>query len=275
MAYDTGKNTESIRQNLMNLFRLISDYIISDYAEIETGAGNNKSGKFISITGSGGKTSLIKGFSRFLGALGKSVLITTSVKIQSPCCYDWGTGFFTESFEQAELMCSFGRVVVYGKKFQGKQFYGSQSGVCEKWCSPPESDFEALKRCYDVILCEADGAKGYPLKIHTERDPVIYACSDKTVSVMGMWAYGMKVEDAVFGYKGRYGGNTVIDYDFFQNYIDNPDGVLKSLNNDDLVLLNGCEKGSLIYELSSKLDFKGRGVIFGSINDSTGVLRDR
>ena len=77
----------------MNLFRLISDYIIPDYTEIETDAGNNESGKFISITGSGGKTSLIKGFSRFLGALGKSVLITTSVKIQSPCCYDWGTGY--------------------------------------------------------------------------------------------------------------------------------------------------------------------------------------
>ena len=56
---------------------------------------------FISITGGGGKSSLMKALAAFYRAERKKVLITTSTKIQSPAFHDWGADCFFTSFSEA------------------------------------------------------------------------------------------------------------------------------------------------------------------------------
>ena len=56
----------------------------------------------------------------------------------------------------------------------------------------------ALGREYDLVLVEADGAKGRPLKYPAAHEPVIPPCSGCTVVVAGLDALGRTIAEAVF-----------------------------------------------------------------------------
>ena len=57
------------------------------FKALSTGFGSNH--EFISITGGGGKTSLMTGLSSYLRSTGKKVLMTTTTKIRSPYLMDY------------------------------------------------------------------------------------------------------------------------------------------------------------------------------------------
>ena len=91
---------------------------------------------------------------------------------------------------------------------------------------------------YDAIICEADGSKRLPLKVHTDRDPVIPEFATDTVSVTGLWGIGSKASEVSFG-DDR---DIVVDSDYLQWYIDNPQGLLKgSIKGHRTVLFNGAD----------------------------------
>ena len=137
-------------------------------------------GRLISVIGSGGKTSFLRWLSERLPG---TVILTTSTHI-------WPfpdiplVNASPEKREQVlyELRAALARsrVVCLGKP--------EPSG---KLADPsPVVSFEALLGVADYVLVEADGAKGLPLKAHRSWEPVVPACSDLTVCLVGSSGIG-------------------------------------------------------------------------------------
>jgi len=137
--------------------------------------------KFISFVGAGGKTSLAEYLGRAAAGLGKRVVMTTTAKIWAKEPYvrfdDPGAG----------KGASGGRFVLMGKSVDQGKLTGLASG-----------EVEALGRDYDLVLIEADGAKGRPLKYPAAYEPIIPPCSDLTVVVAGLDALGCAIAERVF-----------------------------------------------------------------------------
>ena len=184
---------------------------------------------FVCLTGGGGKTTLMIGLAAYLKKLGKRVLITTTTKIMSPHLLDYGAdSIFADddvlSFFPEESICV---------------LYAASDGAMSRWTSPPIENLEVLRDRYDAIICEADGSKRLPLKVHTDRDPVIPGFSTDTVAVTGLWGIGAKASEVSFG-DDR---DIVVDSDYLQWYVDNPQGLLKgSIEGHRTVLFNGADE---------------------------------
>ena len=58
---------------------------------------------------------------------------------------------------------------------------------------PGDKVFQELRKIFDVVLVEADGSRHMPVKIPAPYEPVIPACSDEIVIVMGHHAVGRSV----------------------------------------------------------------------------------
>ena len=183
---------------------------------------------FISVTGGGGKTSFLISFGRYLRDRGLSVLLTTTTRIESPKMRDY----------DADLVFS-DESILRHRPSKGETVYYAERHIMdpEKWTAPREEVLSVLASWYDAVLCEADGSRHLPLKIHTARDPVIHPATTGTVAVMGLWGIGEAVDSAVFG-DGRTG---VVDEAYLDWYLKAPEGLMKGMTGHKLVLLNGAE----------------------------------
>ena len=104
--------------------------------------------KFISFVGAGGKTSLAEYLGRAAAASGKRVVMTTTTKI-------WATEpYVTFDDPGREKGVESGRFIRMGKSVERGKLTGLSAG-----------EVEALGRDYDLVLVEADGAKGQPVEI--------------------------------------------------------------------------------------------------------------
>ena len=67
-----------------------------------------------------------------------------------------------------------------------------------KYASLKEEKLEELKDLCDVILVEADGAKHHPVKVPAEWEPVIPACADIVISVIGLDCLGQPISQSAY-----------------------------------------------------------------------------
>ncbi len=134
--------------------------------------------KFISLVGGGGKTSFSELLARAALKDGRRVAITTTTKIwaREPCAT-------LDGVRSADP----GKFLRIGKGIE----HGKLTGL------DPE-EVRELGKQYDIVLVEADGAKGGPLKYPAAYEPIIPPCSDLTVVVAGLDALGGTVEAHVF-----------------------------------------------------------------------------
>lgn len=184
---------------------------------------------FVSITGGGGKTTLMIGLARFFKGIGRSVLITTTTKVISPYLLDYG---------QDRVFCDEG-VLAYTPSSSEVVFYAHISEDGNKWMSPGFDNLASLYGRYDVVLCEADGSKRLPVKVHTTRDPQIHPLTNVGIGVFGMWAFGRSVQEVVFGPCPIDG---LVDMPFMDWYFSDPQGILKGLEPERrAVVFNGAD----------------------------------
>lgn len=167
--------------------------------------------RFICLTGGGGKTSLMQLIAKQYKQLGKSVLMTTTTKVQSPDVYKWDADrIITDKNTALSFTPSEPCVVLYAETFENR----------EKLTSPDLDTLEIIKDRYDVVLCEADGSRQMPVKWHTDRDPVVPGFCTYTVSVFGAWG----------------------QCDSWDDYVNDTQGLLKgTIPGKRAVLINGCE----------------------------------
>ena len=195
------------------------------YGTLARKAGDNS---FISLTGGGGKTTLMVNLASYLRSEGKRVLITTTTKLMSPRFHDYRADRF---FCDDSVLSFFpdGPVTV---------LYALEAEDRNKICCPPPENLRLLKDRYDVVINEADGSKRLPLKIHTQRDPVVPDFTTYTISVMGLWAVGKRACDVAF-VDSR---DIIVDRSYLQWYLDDSQCLLKgSRPGARAIVFNGAE----------------------------------
>lgn len=179
--------------------------------------------QIISLTGSGGKTTLMCLLAEKMQREGHSVLLSTTTKLASPSC---------RPYPVQRVFLDDG-VFSYRPRVGEGVFYAREYGN-GKVCAPELSSFSLLLPFYDYLLVEADGSRRLPLKYHTVRDPVVVPGSFP-IAVMGLSALGKPIAAACFGY-AREG---VVDEAFLQWLVDQPEGALKG--GARLLVLNQAE----------------------------------
>ncbi|MGN0907546.1 MAG: selenium cofactor biosynthesis protein YqeC [Bullifex sp.] len=201
----------------MSLIRKLADVLYDDNRAV------------ISITGAGGKTSTLASLAREYRKRGLSVLITTTTKFQGPKQFAYGLDH-AFSDETAVLL---------HEPVKGEIVYYAQRSTVDmkKYVSPRHEILSLLISRYDVTLIEADGAKTLPLKLHSERDPVILPETTATLALMGASACMDRADNNCFGYEG----DELADSEFYQWLIDAPEGVLKRAKGKTMILINQCD----------------------------------
>ena len=198
---------------------------------------------FISVTGGGGKTTFLSGMGRYLASRGLRVIITTTTKVASPYLHDYGADRTEEDERVLSSPPSQGELVFYAEH---------HTLDMKKWVAPREEVLSALYRLSDVVIAEADGSRGLPLKIHTERDPVINPSATATVAVMGLWGIGEKACFASFGEER----DVVIDREYLDWYVNAEEGLLKGMTGKCAIIFNGAENcGEDVFSMLRSVDY--------------------
>ena len=125
----------------------------------------------ISVTGAGGKTSLIFAWAKELAASGKKVVITTTTH-----------------------MAKYGGPLDEGITIIADDDPGHPGKVM----SPGDDILEKLRDEADVVLIEADGSRRMPLKWPSPWEPVVPEYSDFTVCVAGLSALGRNTSEVIY-----------------------------------------------------------------------------
>lgn len=133
-----------------------------------------------SVIGSGGKTSLLAALARELPG---TVVLTTTTHILPfagvPLVTSADAGDVVAALAGSRVVC-----------------VGSQAEKDGKLVTP-EPGMDVLAALADHVLVEADGSRRLPLKAHSPWEPVIPACSARTVLVLGASGLGRPVREAV------------------------------------------------------------------------------
>lgn len=181
--------------------------------------------KVVSITGSGGKTSLLCLLATHYQEKGESVLVTTTTKLSHPDHFHYPVERVALNEGEACLPIP-GKAVLFARPYDAG-----------KICAPRMKELVSLIPSFDRTIVEADGARGYPLKKHTSRDPVILPQSF-VVAIAGLTGMGRERERTCFGEEGK----GIVDVAYLQYLLDDSQGIAKGISHGrGLILLNQYE----------------------------------
>ena len=143
-------------------------------------------GSLVSFIGGGGKTTLMLSMAAGAAELGMPVLVTTTTHIRPPP----GMPLVLQADEPA-------LEVAMQRKWERKQVLALGRSLTDagklKGVDPMLLCGLKVRFPQVLILCEADGSAGRPLKVHAGHEPVISACSTAVVVVGGLDALGRPI----------------------------------------------------------------------------------
>lgn len=195
----------------------------------------------IALVGAGGKTTTMLALAREYRTLNRSVLVTTTTRIYVPA--EDARDRLLLGFQSPALECggAAGTVTVLGEAVEDT---GKLVGV-----APERLDALFQNHGFDVILVEADGSRGKPLKAPAAYEPVIPSACTHVVGVIGMDAFGQPVQDnrihrlpEFMAATGSVPGQR-IDEGILTALIASPSGLFKNVPDQArrILLLNKCE----------------------------------
>lgn len=224
-----------------------------------------KKGDVITITGAGGKTSLLFSLAQELSTIGKvAVTTTTKIYLPNPCSFEQ---LFTKDIE---IKGSAHNIFVLGSSVENG-----------KITSLTYDEIERLKKIYDFILIEGDGAKEKLLKEWNDREPCIPNFSNKVIGVINMDIFDKKIDEdnihrfELFSKKFSNYLSSTINEKFLVEYIEKAGYFRNSPNSEKFIFFNGIdgsnylEKFSIAIEVANELtkfNFKPK-LLFGSVNE--------
>lgn len=150
----------------------------------------------VAFVGAGGKTSAMFALARSLASSGLRILVTTTTRILDPdsASEREGKGFGTvlilpdaSAPASIERLRSVGPCVVLGS---GRDEARKLSGIDPKAIS-------ALKSLFDVVLVEADGARGLSIKAPAHYEPVMPPYCSAIVGLIGLDALGTALDGRI------------------------------------------------------------------------------
>jgi probable selenium-dependent hydroxylase accessory protein YqeC len=140
-------------------------------------------GALVSFIGGGGKTTLMEFTARKAARAGYRVLVTTTTRIWPPSSMPF-LAMEGEEIDCDKIRDSWQRslILCIGRGIMGE---GKVSGLTPDLACRMSNLFPEA-----IVLCEADGSAGRPLKVHGDHEPVIPACSTTVAVVAGLDAVG-------------------------------------------------------------------------------------
>lgn len=190
-----------------------------------------KKGDIISITGSGGKTSLMESLGEDLKNHGR-VLITSSTKIRRP--QNEKIDYIFDSFDSYEKT----------KEEKALLAMGNLNRQTNKLHGLSEEEIKIIKDDFDYILIEADGCRNLPLKMWKSHEPVIYNISTKVISVFSAKVIGRETEeDFIYNYRefSEKIGQGILDKEIFLKLIRSKPGPFGDFKGKKFVFFNQVE----------------------------------
>lgn len=212
----------------------------------------------ISITGSGGKTSLMAYLALSLSKKGR-VLMTTSTKIALPKVASYKTYTSIDSYTNDKS----DRIVCLGEEVTGK---GKLKSV----------GYEKLKKIiddFDYVLIEADGCRNLPLKFWYDYEPVIYDFTTKVIGIFPIKIMGCEVrEDFTYNYPGfsKNIGTGIIDSKMIRRLIAYDKGFYKGFDGRKYLFINQVESErdfANVRKIRENFDFPAIKLSYGSIKE--------
>lgn len=136
----------------------------------------------IALIGGGGKTTLLYCLGQELAKNGKRVIGGTTTHIMPPSREQGIYLINPDEDETKKALDIYGFFVAAGTDDTGKL------------CKPKGDYFRQCKPYTDYIILEADGAKKKPIKVPAEHEPVVPEDCDVIIGVIGVDAFGGKIQ---------------------------------------------------------------------------------
>ena len=160
-------------------------------------APHAESVSIVAFVGAGGKTSAMFTLARSFASEGKRVLVTTTTRIFHPGDRSEreGRGFGTvialdgqSAPDAVDRMRTAGPCVVFG--LADGDDSGKLAGLTPEFLSAFVEDF-------DIVLIEADGSRGLPIKAPAAHEPVVPAFCGAVVGTIGLDAPGSPMDGRI------------------------------------------------------------------------------
>lgn len=159
----------------------------------------------VAVVGSGGKTTYIREQAKKYLAQGKRVLVTTTTHMYA----ETDTLFTNDAIEICACLQTKGYCMAGQREEQSGNSADEEARLPDpmQWLETADRrhlkiralspDVLALAAQYaDVVLVEADGSKGMPVKLPAAHEPVIPDGTDMIVIIVGFFAVGQTVGEA-------------------------------------------------------------------------------
>lgn len=145
----------------------------------------------ISLVGAGGKTTLMFRLAKELILTGRKVVTTTTTKIlepsseETPCLYVHDD---EESLKQFVLqhIDRYHHITIARERLESTKLKGISSDLAGVLCNASE---------IDIMIIEADGAAGRPVKAPREWEPVIPPASTLVIGILGVDGVGKELNE--------------------------------------------------------------------------------
>ena len=163
-------------------------------AEIKTSikeALDLKSKEVISLVGAGGKTTLMFRLAKELLLAGKKVVTATTTKILEPSSEETPCLFVHSNEEKLKQLAlqyidQFRHVTLARERLESRKLKGISPELVRLLCNSPE---------IDMIIIEADGAAGRPVKAPREWEPVIPSYTTLVIGLLGVDGVGKELNE--------------------------------------------------------------------------------
>jgi probable selenium-dependent hydroxylase accessory protein YqeC len=150
-----------------------------------------KSREVISLVGAGGKTTLMFRLAKELLLAGEKVVTTTTTKIlepsseETPCLFVYSD---EEKLKQLALqhIAQFGHVTLARERLESRKLEGISPDLVGLLYDSHE---------IDMMIIEADGAAGRPVKAPREWEPVIPPSSTLVIGILGVDGVGKELNE--------------------------------------------------------------------------------
>jgi probable selenium-dependent hydroxylase accessory protein YqeC len=141
-----------------------------------------KTREVISLTGAGGKTTLMFRLAKELLLKGKKVVTTTTTKILEPASGETVSFFIHLAEEELKQyvhkhLDQYKHITIARERLESGKLKGVSSDLVNDFWSSNEIDY---------IIIEADGAAGRPVKAPREGEPVIPSSTTLVVAILGV-----------------------------------------------------------------------------------------
>ncbi|MBS6721838.1 MAG: putative selenium-dependent hydroxylase accessory protein YqeC [Clostridiales bacterium] len=153
--------------------------------------------RIITLTGAGGKTTLLYALTGYLSRT-ENTLLTTTTHIMEP--RDLPNAILVTREDAAALRAAFlsSRLAALGIPVSGPSGAAADGSVL-KWHAPSLSFLEEIRDIPARIVCEGDGSRRMPVKIPRPGEPVLYPGTDTVIGVIGLSCLGQPASECLFG----------------------------------------------------------------------------